>query len=236
MDKDWLATQLAAGRSFESIAREVDRHPSTVAYWARKHGLTSTHAPRHAARGGIDRELLAEIVACRLSIRDMAEVLGRSPASVRHWLAKYELQTARTVRLSISRTPPPPDAGPDMRMCPDHGPTSFVLDRDGYQRCRKCRAASVARRRTRMRDQLITEAGGACAICGFGDHPAALQFHHVEPGQKSFTIRNGDTRSMARMREEARKCVLLCANCHAQVEAGAADLPLRLTAEGTCPG
>ncbi len=134
MDRDWLAAQLAAGRSFESIAREVDLHPSTVAYWARKHGLTSAHAPRHAARGQIDRELLAEIVACRLSIRDMADVFARSPASVRHWLAKYELQTARTVRLSVGRTPLPPDAGPDVRMCPDHGPTSFVLDRDGYRR------------------------------------------------------------------------------------------------------
>jgi hypothetical protein len=28
------------------------------------------------------------------------------------------------------------------------------------------------------------------------------------------------TLGIARMREEARKCVLLCANCHAEVEAG----------------
>jgi hypothetical protein len=29
------------------------------------------------------------------------------------------------------------------------------------------------------------------------------------------------------MREEAAKCVLLCANCHAEVEGGAASLPER---------
>ena len=121
-------------------------------------------------------------------------------------------------------------------MCPDHGPSPFVLDRDGYHRCRKCRVDAVARRRTRMRDLLIAEAGGACAICGFAEHPAALQFHHVTPEQKSFTIRNGDTRSLERMRAEVRKCILLCANCHAQVEAGAADLPVRLIADGACPG
>ena len=30
---------------------------------------------------------------------------------------------------------------------------------------------------------------------------------------------------MAIMRDEAKKCVLLCANCHAEVEAGYAKLP-----------
>jgi hypothetical protein len=227
VDRAWLAAQLAAGRSYESIARETDRHPSTVAYWARKHGLTSDHADRHAARGPIDPELLAEIVACGLSIRDMADELGRSPASVRHWLEKHELQTVRAARLRVRRTPPPEDAAPGFRMCPDHGLAPFVLDRDGYYRCRRCRVDSVARRRTRMRDLLIAEAGGACAICGFAGHPAALQFHHTSPEHKSFTIRNGDTRSLERMRAEVRKCILLCANCHAQVEAGAADLPVR---------
>jgi hypothetical protein len=29
------------------------------------------------------------------------------------------------------------------------------------------------------------------------------------------------------LREEARKCVLLCANCHAEVENGLAALPLQ---------
>jgi IS30 family transposase len=39
MDRTWLASQLAAGRSIESIAREVGKHPSTVAYNVKKHGL-----------------------------------------------------------------------------------------------------------------------------------------------------------------------------------------------------
>ena len=77
MEREWLADRLEAGASIEAIAREVDRDPSTVSYWARKHGLTSAHAERHAARGPIERELLTEIVACDLSVRDMADVLGR---------------------------------------------------------------------------------------------------------------------------------------------------------------
>jgi hypothetical protein len=53
----------------------------------------------------------------------------------------------------------------------------------------------------------------------------ALQFHHIDPTRKSFSLgREGVTRSLAKAREEARKCVLLCANCHAMVEAGLLDL------------
>jgi IS30 family transposase len=32
MDRDWLEAQLSAGRSIESIAREVGKSPSTVGY------------------------------------------------------------------------------------------------------------------------------------------------------------------------------------------------------------
>jgi predicted HNH restriction endonuclease len=38
----------------------------------------------------------------------------------------------------------------------------------------------------------------------------------------------GFTRSFEKMREEAQKCVLLCANCHAAVEAGLTELPVEL--------
>jgi hypothetical protein len=181
-----------------------------VSYWVRKHGLRSSHAERHAARGGIEQGLLTAIVACGLPIRDMAEIMGRTPL--------------------------PADAHPELGMCPDHGLTPFVLDRGGDRRCRRCRAESVVRRRRRVRDLLIEEAGGTCAICGFDEHPAALQFHHRDRGEKSFTLRDGDTRALERMREEAAKCVLLCANCHAQVEAGAADLPVTSTGDGALPG
>jgi transposase-like protein len=62
MERSWLAERLEAGQSYEAIAREAGRHASTVSYWARRHGLTSVHVGRHAPRGGVDREVLAELV------------------------------------------------------------------------------------------------------------------------------------------------------------------------------
>src|SRR3954453_11722321 len=99
MDREWLASQLKAGRSLESIAREVGRAPSTVAYWANKHGLTSRHASRHAARGGIERAQLEALVDDGCSVRDIASTLGVSAATVRHWLRAHGLKT----RLAAAR-------------------------------------------------------------------------------------------------------------------------------------
>src|SRR3954463_9037916 len=93
MDADWLTSQLAAGRSIESIAREAGRSPSTVAYWVNKHGLTSRHAPKHAARGGVSRAQLESLVEDGRSTREIARELSLSTTAVRHWLAKYGLKT-----------------------------------------------------------------------------------------------------------------------------------------------
>ena len=95
MDRAWLHEQLAAGRSIESLAREVGKDPSTVAYWVAKYGLTSAHAPKHAARGGIAREDLEELVLAGLSVRAIGEQLGVSYATVRHWLQETRPEDAR---------------------------------------------------------------------------------------------------------------------------------------------
>src|SRR5215207_2088795 len=100
MDRNALAAQLAEGRSIESIARESGRAASTVAYWVNKHGLSSQHAPRHAQRGGVGREQLEALLAEGLSIRAMAERLGVSYTTVRHWLRRYDIATPRARRLA----------------------------------------------------------------------------------------------------------------------------------------
>jgi hypothetical protein len=77
-----------------------------------------------------------------------------------------------------------------------------------------------------VKQRLIEAAGGRCVLCGYDRSPAALQFHHATPADKAFSIAQGGvTRSLDRALAEARKCVLLCATCHAEVEAGVATLP-----------
>lgn len=57
----------------------------------------------------------------------------------------------------------------------------------------------------------------ACQRCG-ENHPAVLQFHHPDPAAKEIMLSVAISRgwSRARILEEARKCEVLCANCHAK--------------------
>ena len=114
-----------------------------------------------------------------------------------------------------------------IRECKQHGKTEYILEScsNGY-RCKKCRTDSVAKRRRKVKDILVEEAGGKCLICGYDKCVAALQFHHLDPTEKSFGIAaKGATRSLDALREEAKKCALLCCRCHAEVEAGITELP-----------
>jgi transposase-like protein len=227
MDRDWLAARLSAGRSIESIAREAGRSPSTVGYWVNKHGLASTHAAKHAARGGIARDRLQALVEEGRSIRQIAVELDVSAATVRHWLRTYGMKTQplRYVRISGTK----PDAV--MRECDRHGWTPHAKSgREGHYRCRRCLGEAVSARRRRAKEILVEEFGGACRLCGFAAYAGAPQFHHLDPTTKAFQLGGrGLTRSIESLRREARKCVLLCANCHAMVEAGIATLPLAVT-------
>jgi transposase-like protein len=221
MDKADLAARLASGASIEAIARAVRRDPSTVAYWVNKHGLASVHAAKHAARGGIPREQLAELVERQYTVQDIAEELGWGATTVRYWLKKHGLTTARTVRTPSERPPV------ILRRCRTHGFTQYVLTAGGKRyRCRRCRIDAVSARRRRVKRALIEAAGGACGLCGYDRYPGALQFHHLNPTEKTFAIADrGVARSLESALEEARKCVLVCANCHAELEGGIATMP-----------
>jgi transposase-like protein len=227
MERDWLAARLEEGRSIESIAREVGRAPSTVAYWVNKHGLASTHAARHAAKGGITRETLASLVSEGLSTRQIASRLALSQSAVRHWLRRHGLNTERAARRrSIELRISADSAEVATAVCPRHGTTQFRRRPDGGWRCLRCRADAVTARRRAVKSALVADAGGACAMCGYDRSLAALQFHHVDPSGKDFHIaQRGIARSLSAARDEAAKCVLLCANCHAEVEAGVATIP-----------
>ena len=81
-------------------------------------------------------------------------------------------------------------------------------------------------RNSPVKQTLIDENGGCCLLCGYDRYPGALEFHHLDPARKDFALSmSGVARSLARAREEARKCVLVCANCHAEIEAGVATIP-----------
>jgi 5-methylcytosine-specific restriction endonuclease McrA len=111
--------------------------------------------------------------------------------------------------------------------CEKHGPVVHVLESaTGYWRCQRCRNDHVIKYRRDKKKTLVANAGGKCVICGYDKHFGSLQFHHLNPQEKSFQLSaRGRTKSLIKLQEEADKCMLLCANCHQEVEDGVTNIP-----------
>lgn len=81
--------------------------------------------------------------------------------------------------------------------------------------------------RRRTKERLCKAFGSKCGICGYNKCTDALEYHHIDPTTKEFGLgqRRASCVSWARLCEEARKCVMLCSNCHKEVHAGIAEIP-----------
>ena len=98
--------------------------------------------------------------------------------------------------------------------------TRIYADRREYLK------AAVTKRRRILKARAVKTMGGACMLCGYNKHQGVLEFHHIDPLTKSFSVSGGGfSRSWTSILSELRKCILLCANCHREVGLGITDLP-----------
>lgn len=81
---------------------------------------------------------------------------------------------------------------------------------------------------TTLRNMIILneiKSKGGCLICGYGRCNSALHFHHLDPSSR---YRAGNKKhhtdliltGTERMLIEVKKCILVCANCHAEIHTG----------------
>lgn len=187
--------------------------------------VSSSRPPRGA---GIGSDVLERLAAQGLSIREMAVELDRSYSCVRYWLKAFGIATVRTrePRIELARAARREGRSRFIADCSRHGRSEFIVFAGDRSRCARCNVEAVTARRRRVKQILVEEAGGACGICGYDRHIQALQFHHRDPSSKRYGLASkGVARSLADARSEVAECVLLCANCHAEVEAGVARVP-----------
>lgn len=169
----------------------------------------------------IERADLEPLLAEGLSLRAIARRLGVSYTTVRYWMREHGLTTPRARRLAETAGARASGEGACAGTCAVHGEVTLIRRGvDGF-RCPGCRSDAVSQRRRRVKQRLVAEHGGACVRCGYARSVAALHFHHIDPAHKSFALASrGVSRSLQAARAEVAKCVLLCANCHAEVESG----------------
>lgn len=67
--------------------------------------------------------------------------------------------------------------------------------------------------------EIISKFGGQCTFCGYKRNLSALTFHHTDPEKKNFKLdmRSLSNRRYDQIREELKKCILVCHNCHSEI-------------------
>ncbi len=84
---------------------------------------------------------------------------------------------------------------------------------------KKYKAKCKACERINLREsywKIIEEHFGSwkCQVCGFWGHPYQMDCHHLDPDNKKYEIAKLRGKDPQKLREELKKCQLLCANCH----------------------
>ena len=80
---------------------------------------------------------------------------------------------------------------------------------------------TLTEKRLGLKLALIELLGGKCIDCGLMPHPVAMDFDHINPVHKLYTIgdllgraANGEPKYTKLLMDEVHKCVLRCSNCH----------------------
>ena len=118
--------------------------------------------------------------------------------------------------------------------------TSFFkrgFNKQGHQqydsRCKQCSKEHTKKYRKRhnprdlglrkIKCDYVEEIKTECAECGYNRCAAALDFHHINKETKVGGIAEFESNgkiTLEMLKEEIRKCVVLCANCHRELHAG----------------
>lgn len=81
------------------------------------------------------------------------------------------------------------------------------------------KAIDVVNFRIRIKTALVEAFGCKCQLCQQTYPQSVFEFHHLNPKEKNFGLGAGSTtRAKSAYADEAKKCVMLCANCHRLVE------------------
>lgn len=84
--------------------------------------------------------------------------------------------------------------------------------------------------REQIKHRAVQFLGGVCRNCGQTFEDCCYDFHHLNPEEKDFNISNPQTngaKSWFKVRDELKKCILLCANCHRLVHAGLVESDIK---------
>ncbi len=89
------------------------------------------------------------------------------------------------------------------------------------------RSDAVKRWRQKTKQKMVDAFGGKCGICGYNKCLKSLDFHHLNPQEKefslSFLLRN--PLAWTKIVHELKKCICVCSNCHGEIHEKLITIP-----------
>lgn len=142
--------------------------------------------------------------------------------STKKYCSKECQNAARRIKYAENKATPKPREE-RQNNCPERecvicGKTFKPKTASANQRlcCYDCMPEGTQLRRGDFLAKIKQVRGGKCERCGYDKCLKALEFHHLDPSKKDFTISN-DHFKLKEAVEESKKCILLCANCHREL-------------------
>jgi hypothetical protein len=140
------------------------------------------------------------------SLTQISKIAGKSVGSIRHWVAKYGLEKINNTNCEMCQNPL---IGKQSKFCSVKCKQQTINFKHQNYTAQQTRGLE-------RKKKLIEITGGECCDCGYKKNISALEFHHLDPEEKSFGIdlRKCSNLQWNKLLEEVKKCVLICANCH----------------------
>lgn len=101
----------------------------------------------------------------------------------------------------------------------------FYQGKKNTSNCKICHNEYTKARQKRLKQDAVNYMGGKCQVCKYDKYVGALEFHHINPENKDFSIGHNKMYSMEKIKSELDKCILLCANCHREFHGGIIEIP-----------
>jgi hypothetical protein len=154
----------------------------------------------------MEKELLEELLSQEKTLSQISEITGKGKTTIRYWIALHQLERIKNTNCEVCQALL---TGRQRNFCSVKCRMKTTNFKHQVYTCQQARGLE-------RKKQLIEIAGGECCDCGYKKNISALEFHHLNPEEKSFNIdlRKCSCAKWDRLVEEVKKCVLICANCH----------------------
>ena len=175
----------------------------------------------------MEKSTCESFIERRLTLTQMSTECGKSPSTIGYWLRKHGLTMSTWRRPKGYKNMPdfdPHNPRETYRCwkCSEYkSPDGFYWKKSGKSSaCKSCIAVLDTKRSKDFKQECVAYKGGECLSCGYSRCLAALEFHHIDPSEKDYTISTVRKGPLSKVMAELDKCVLVCSTCHREIHEG----------------